>query len=91
MITSEQLQNLSNEGFMELYTDSIIKKETESIIQAILYEQFNYKKHILVYDINDISSPYLEKIIENLKDRLSVSSIYISHSRLYIDWSLPPP
>ena len=66
MITSEQLQHLSSDKFLELYTDSIIKKETESIIQAVLYEQYNYKNRILTYNINHISSPYLEKIVENL-------------------------
>jgi len=91
MITSEQLQNLSVDEFMTLYTDSIIKKKTESIIQSVLYEQFNYKKSMLTYEINDNSSPYLEKIIENLKSRLSISSIYITDSRLFIDWSLPSP
>jgi len=89
MLTSLRLQNLNTDDFCALFMKSVVQRETEKIIEKVLYEQFVNKKQILVYDLNDVSILYRLPLIENLKKRFQVSSIYFDHDRIYIDWSLP--
>jgi hypothetical protein len=44
---------------------------------------------MLVYDVEHIAEIYHIPIVENLKTRFAVSSIYLDNKKLYIDWSLP--
>ena len=88
MITSQTLQNLTIEEFCHFFRASVIGQETELIIGKVVYEEFYNKKHMLIYDMSHISDVYHMPIVENLKTRLSVSSIYMNRTRLYIDWSL---
>ena len=75
--------------FSFLYTRSIINKHTEKIIGRILEEQIFNKQLMLVYDVEHIAEIYHIPIVENLKTRFAVSSIYLDNKKLYIDWSLP--
>ena len=88
MITSKQIQNLSVEDFCFLYSKCIINQETEKIIGKVFEEQCLMKNTILLYNLNNTSELYHIPILENLKTKLRVSSIYIQHNTLYIDWSL---
>ena len=88
MITSQQLQNLSVEEFSSLYRESIIQQYTELIIGKVLCEQMFNKKHLLVYEMSKVPVSFHTPILENLKTRLTVSSIYMITTFLYVDWSL---
>jgi hypothetical protein len=88
MITSRMLQNLSADDFNLLYRESIIKQETENIIGIILCEQFYNNKNIIKHDMSKISNLYHTPIVENLKKRFLVSSIYLIEKYLFVDWSL---
>jgi hypothetical protein len=88
MATSQQLQNLTVEEFCFLYSQSIINEETEKIIKKVLEEQIVNKNKILLYNLNHISEIYHIPVLENIKKKLIVSSIYIQRKVLYVDWSL---
>ena len=88
MITSQQIQNLSLEDYSFLQTQCILNQETEKIIGKVFEEQFLMKNKILLYTLHNISESYHIPILENIKKRLLVSSIYIQNKILYIDWSL---
>jgi len=76
------------EDFSFLYTQSLINQETELILGKVFEEQYIKKNKILLYDLSLVSELYHIPIMENLKKRLRVSSIYIQNKVLYIDWSL---
>jgi len=88
MITSKQIQNLSVEEFSFLHSQCIINQEIEKIIGKVFEEQFLIKNKILLYNLNNVSELYHIPILENIKKRLLLSSIYIQNKTLYIDWSL---
>jgi hypothetical protein len=88
MITSIKLQSLTTEEFCDFYRESVIQKVTEDIIEQVLYEQYYNKKQILKYNMGNIAVSYHIPIMNNLKTRFSVSSIYLINDELYIDWSL---
>ena len=88
MITSRQIQNLSIEDFSFLYTQSVINQETELILGKVFEEQYIKKNKILLYDLSVISELYHIPIMENLRKRLLVGSMYIQNKIIYIDWSL---
>jgi hypothetical protein len=88
MITSQKLHTLSTEEFCAMYRETIIKKETETIIGKVLYEQFHNKRRVLKYDMRDIPVSYHIPVLENLEQRLQVTSIYLSNTHLYVDWAL---
>lgn len=88
MITSQQIQNLTLEDYCFLHDQSMIYQETEKIIGRVLEEQFLMKKNILLYTLHCISESYHIPILQSIKKRLLVSSIYIQNKILYIDWSL---
>ena len=88
MITSKQIQNLSVADFSFLYSQCVINQETEKILGKVFEEQYLMKYRILRYNLNNISELYHVPILEKLKTRLLVSSIYIQNKYLYIDWSL---
>jgi len=88
MITSQQLQNLSVEEFASLYRESIIQQYTELIIGKALCEQMFNKKPLLVYEMSNVPYSFHTPILESLKTRLAVSSIYMIKTFLYVDWSV---
>ena len=89
MITSQQLQDLTIAEFSFLYAQCKINQETELILGKVFEEQYINKKNILLHDIYNIPEIYHIAILESLKNKLLVSSIYIKNTTLYIDWSLP--
>ena len=89
MLSSQQIQNLSLEDFSILYSQSRINQEAEKILRKLLEEQCLMKNKILLYNLSHISQIYHIPILENMKKKLVVSSIYIQNKILYIDWSLP--
>ncbi len=86
-LTSKTLQNLKIHEFSFLYWQSFINEEVEKIVQLVLKEAYIKAEKILIYEIN-FPKEYSTYIIEALKKRLQVSSIYIQCESLYIDWSL---
>jgi len=91
MITSHMLQTLTLEEFCHFYRESIICQETELIIGKVVCEQFNNNQRILKYSLAHVSALYHVPIMDNLKTRLQVSSIYLDDKYLFIDWSLVAP
>ena len=91
MITSHMLQTLTLEEFCHFYRESVICQQTELIIGRVVYEQFKNNQRILKYSLEHISVNYHIPIMESLKTRLHVSSIYIDNNHLYVDWSLDAP
>jgi len=85
------LQTLTLEEFCHFYRESVICQQTELIIGRVVYEQFKNNQRILKYSLEHISVNYHIPIMESLKTRLHVSSIYIDHNYLYVDWSLDAP
>jgi hypothetical protein len=88
MLNSSQLQNIEIPEFSVLYEESYISSHVEQIICLVLESAFVEKSKILRFDLSEISRYHHKSLIEKLKTRLRVSSIYISHNTLYIDWSL---
>jgi hypothetical protein len=88
MLTSRDIQNLSAKDFSFLYMQSIINKETEIILGAILYEEFTTKNKMLLYDLSVHAEWYHTPIMENIKKKVDVGSVYIQNKILVIDWSL---
>lgn len=88
MITSQQLQSLSVEEFASLYRESIIQQYTELIIGKVLCEQMFNKKPLLVYEMSKVPVSFHTPILESLKTRFAVSSIYMIKTFLYVDWSV---
>jgi hypothetical protein len=86
-LSSKKLQNLKLHEFCFLHWQSYINEEVEKIIQLILKEAYIKGGKILKYEI-EFPAEYNIYIIEALKKRLQVSSIYIQRRSLYIDWSL---
>ena len=86
-LTSKKLKGLKLHEFSFLYWQSYVNEEVEKIVQLVLKEAYIKAEKILMYEI-DFPREYNAYIIENLKKRLQVSSIYIQHGYLYIDWSL---
>ena len=91
MLTSYEIQNLNAAEYASLCFNAVIQQHTENIIIGILETQFRKGDRIFVYDASELSSSYYKPIVENLRKRLAVSSIYIDNKRIYVDWSLPPP
>ena len=91
MITSHMLQTLTVGEFCHFYRESVICQETELIIGKVVCEQFNNNLQNLKYSLAHISVLYHTPIMENLKTRLQVSSIYLDNNYLYLDWSLVTP
>jgi hypothetical protein len=88
MITSQQLQSLSVEEFASLYRESIIQQYTELITGKVLCEQMFNKKPLLVYEMSNVPYSFHVPILESLKTRLAVASIYMIKTFLYVDWSV---
>ena len=86
-LTSKRLKDLEFHEFSFLYWQSYVNEQIEKIVQLVLKESFIKGEKILMYEI-DFPKEYNSYIIESLKKRLQVSSIYIQHGYLYVDWSL---
>jgi len=74
--------------FAFLYNQSRLNLDVERIVLSVLEEQYLRKNRILVYKLESADS---HDLVERLKGRLSVSSIYIEKDNLYVDWSLDAP
>jgi len=88
MICSNTLQTLEASSFSVMYAESYISSQVEHIICLLLETAFINKDRILTFDLSTVSSLYHQRILEKLKTRLSVSSVYIDYGKLFIDWSL---
>jgi len=88
MIHSSQLQTLGSTSFLDLYEKSYISLHVEQILCLVLEKAFIDKSNILSFDLSNIASCHYTGILEALKIRLNVSSIYINHNTLYVDWSI---
>jgi len=88
MIFSKQLQNLESSEFAILYEESYIISLVQEILCLVLEEAFIKKSKILVYNLEDVPKPLRLRILEALKEKFKVSSIYIDYNKLFIDWSL---
>ena len=88
MIHSTQLQNLELPDFSVLYEESYIASHVEQIICLVLEKAFIEKSKILRFEIRNISACHHKTLVEKLRTRLRVSSIYIANNKLYVDWSI---
>jgi hypothetical protein len=85
-ITSKQLIEMDTGRFAFLYNQTRINLDVERIVLSVLEEQHLRRNRILVYRLEN--PHYNRDLIERLKTRLTVSSIYVKGDDLYIDWSL---
>lgn len=88
MLNSNQLQTLETSEFSVLYEASFISSHVEQIICLVLEKAFLEKSKILKFDVSEIDPCHYRMLIEKLRLRLRVSSIYITHAKLYVDWSI---
>jgi hypothetical protein len=88
-ITSKDLIEMDTRKFAFLYNQSRLNLDLERVVLSVLEEQYLRKNRILVYKLEN--PLYGEALVEGLKTRLSVSSIYIAKDNLYVDWSLDEP
>ena len=88
MINSNQLQNLKVIDFSIMYSECYISSLVENIVCGVLETAFANKDKIFTFDLSKIHSSYYELLVEKLKTRFKVSSIYTAHTTLFIDWSL---
>ena len=88
-ITSKDLIEMDTRHFAFLYNQSRLNLDVERVVLSVLEEQYLRKNRILVYKLEN--PLYGEALVERLKTRLSVSSIYIDKDKLYVDWSLEAP
>ncbi len=88
MLNSKRLQNLESSEFSVMYAESYISSHVEQIICLVLEKSFIERSKILSFDLTTISSVHHRVLLEKLKMRLKVSSIYINHNKLIIDWSI---
>jgi hypothetical protein len=85
-ITSKQLIEMDTGRFAFLYNQARLNLDVERIVLSVLEEQYLRRNRILVYKMEN--PQYNRDLIERLKTRLTVSSIYVKDDDLYIDWSL---
>lgn len=88
MLRSNQLQTLSSSEFSVLYQNSYISSHVEQIICLVLETAFIEKSKLLKFDISDMDTCHYPMLLDKLRLRLRVSSIYISHGKLFINWSI---
>lgn len=87
-ITSKDLIEMDTRKFAFLYNQSRLNLDVERVVLSVLEEQYLRKNRSLVYKLESADS---HDLVERLKGRLSVSSIYIEKDNLYVDWSLDAP
>jgi hypothetical protein len=87
MITRHQLIYLDSPDFSSLYEEAYISSHVEQIICLVLEKAFIDKDTILKFDVSSISQTHHKTLLDKLRTRLKVSSMYITHKFLYIDWS----
>ena len=88
MISSNILSTLESSSFSALYAESYISSQVEHIICLLLEYAFINKDKIFTFDLSSVSSLYHQRILEKLKTRLRISSVYTDYGKLFIDWSL---
>ena len=88
MFFSNQLQHLESSEFSILYEQSYIISLVQEIICLVLEEAFIKKSKILVYKLQDVPETLHIKLLESLKEKFKISSIYIDDKDLFLDWSL---
>jgi hypothetical protein len=92
MLSSAEIRGMTLEEFAIRYAQTRINVEAETITGLVLQEQYIKNRNILVYYLDGLPELYHVQLVEALRKRLSVSSIYLDHSRtvvaLIVDWSL---
>jgi len=91
MFTSSQIRNMTVDDFAILHAQSRVNMETEKIIGLVLETQLLKNQKILIYKLDTVPVLYHRPLLESLRSRFAVSSIYIDARENYlgIDWSLP--
>jgi len=74
--------------FSLLYAHSMITIEAEKVVAMILEENFMRNSKILRYPIS-LDHIYHYSLIESVKTKIRVTSIYIKDGALIVDWSDP--
>jgi len=92
MLSSAEIRGMTLEEFTIRYTQTRINVEAETIVGLVLQEQYIKNRNMLVYPLDGIPELYHLHLVEALRKRLSVSSMYLDRSRtvvaLIVDWSL---
>jgi hypothetical protein len=86
MITFEHLEGMDLPTFSLLYAHSMINIEAEKVVAKILEENYMQNKKLLIYPIH-LDHIYHYSLIESVKLKVYVSSIYIKDGSLVVDWS----
>ena len=92
MLSSSEIRGMTLEEFAIRYAQTRINVEAETIVGLVLQEQYIKNRNILVYHLDGLPELYHVQLVEALRKRLSVSSIYLDRARtnvaLIVDWSL---
>lgn len=86
MITAEHLRDMDLATFSLIYAHSIITIEAEKVVASILEENYMRNSKILRYPIS-LDAIYHFSLIEAVKLKIQVKSIYLNDGTLVIDWS----
>jgi len=86
MITLQHLEGMDLPTFSLLYAHSIINIEAEKVVAMILEENYMRNNKILRYPIT-LDQVYHYSLVESVKLKIHVSSIYIKDGALIVDWS----
>ena len=86
MITSQHLDGMDLPTFSLLYAHSIINIEAEKVVAMILEENYMRNNKILRYPIT-LDQVYHYSLVESVKLKIHVSSVYIKDGALIVDWS----
>jgi len=88
MITSADIRDLTLADFYLYHNDAIIGQEVEKIMGLVLEEAYLKQNKILLYDVSHLLEMYYDAILAKLRQKFSVSSIYLQNKTIYVDWSL---
>jgi hypothetical protein len=86
MITAEHLKDMDLATFSLIYAHSIITIEAEKVVASILEENYMRNSKILRYPIS-LDPIYHFSLIEAVKLKIQLTSIYLKDGTLVIDWS----
>jgi hypothetical protein len=86
MISAQHLRDMDLATFSLIYAHSMINIEAEKVVALILEENYMRNSKILRYEIS-LDNIYHFSLVEAVKLKIQLTSIYVRDGALVIDWS----
>jgi hypothetical protein len=86
MITAQYLRDMDLATFSLIYAHSIINIEAEKVLALILEENYLRNSKTLRYTVS-LDHIYHFSLVEAIKLKIQLTSIYLKDGTLVIDWS----